>query len=112
MKVIKRINAKGKTAYSSDILPNIVLCAMDGIEGVVYNRLSDAKKEAARVKRMISIDASGDFIYVDVYVKVRYNVNVTDVACKIQESIKNAFNTTEFKVKDINVHIVDVELAG
>ena len=107
MKVIKRINAKGKTAYSSDILPNIVLC-----EGVVNNRLSDAKKEAARVKRMISIDASGDFIYVDVYVKVRYNVNVTDVACKIQESIKNAFNTTEFKVKDINVHIVDVELAG
>ena len=106
MKVIKRINAKGKTAYSSDILPNIVLCAMDGIEGVVNNRLSDAKKEAARVKRMISI------IYVDVYVKVRYNVNVTDVACKIQESIKNAFNTTEFKVKDINVHIVDVELAG
>ena len=102
MKVIKRINAKGKTAYSSDILPNIVLCAMDGIEGVVNNRLSDAKKEAARVKRMISIDASGDFIYVD----------VTDVACKIQESIKNAFNTTEFKVKDINVHIVDVELAG
>ena len=64
MKVIKRINAKGKTAYSSDILPNIVLCAMDGIEGVVNNRLSDAKKEAARVKRMISIDASGDFIYV------------------------------------------------
>ena len=101
-----------RQAYSSDILPNIVLCAMDGIEGVVNNRLSDAKKEAARVKRMISIDASGDFIYVDVYVKVRYNVNVTDVACKIQESIKNAFNTTEFKVKDINVHIVDVELAG
>lgn len=111
MKVIKRINAKGKTAYSSDILPNIVLCAMDGIEGVVNNRLSDAKKEAAR-QAYVSIDASGDFIYVDVYVKVRYNVNVTDVACKIQESIKNAFNTTEFKVKDINVHIVDVELAG
>lgn len=61
MKVIKRINAKGKTAYSSDILPNIVLCAMDGIEGVVNNRLSDAKKEAARVKRMISIERFGRF---------------------------------------------------
>ena len=49
-------------------------------------------------------------IYIDVYVKVRFSESVRDVAYKVQQIIKNELETaTNFKVKDVNVHVVDVE---
>ena len=49
-------------------------------------------------------------MYIDVYVKLRHNVKVGAVAGQIQSEVKsNIENMTEFKVKSVNVHVVDVE---
>jgi uncharacterized alkaline shock family protein YloU len=109
MKIITNQDEKGKTVYSSEILFNLVLCALKEVEGVVDFDINNAK-EANKNHKLVKIETVNDMIYVDVYVKVRPDVKVTEVAYNIQQSIKNAFDTmVEFKVKEINVHIIGVK---
>ncbi len=109
MKIITNQDDKGKTVYSSEILFNLVLCALKEVEGVVDIGTFNAK-EAYKNRKLVKIDTVDKMIYVDVYVKVRPDVKVTEVAYNIQQSIKNAFDTmVEFKVKEINVHIIGVK---
>ena len=96
MKVVNRFDETGRLVYSSDIIRDIVDCALNEVDGVV--KYIENSKQAR------------DSIKVDVYVKLRYNVEVSDVASAIQSTIKNTIESmTEFKVKDVNVHVIDVE---
>ncbi len=109
MKIITNQDEKGKTVYSSEILFNLVLCALKEVEGVVDFGINNAK-EAYKNHKLVKIETVDNMIYVDVYVKVCPDVKVTEVAYNIQQSIKNAFDTmVEFKVKEINVHIIGVK---
>lgn len=49
MKIISKGDEKGKVVYSSDILYNLVLCAMNEVDGVVDFDAGDIK--AAKNKR-------------------------------------------------------------
>ena len=52
-------------------------------------------------------------MFVDVFVKLRYNVEVSEVAGTIQNNVKSTIeNMTEFKVSAVNVHIMDVEFVS
>lgn len=108
MKVVSKNDNSGKIVYSTEIVKGVVDCAFDEIDGVVkYEHNGKNQKQS---KNYIKIDYVGDFLYIDVYVKLKYNVNVSEIASKIQNTIKSTLETmTEFKVKDINVHVVDVE---
>ncbi len=108
MKVVSKNDSNGKVVYSSEIVKSVVDCALDEIDGVVkYEKGSNNKKQ---VKNYVKIDHVGDVLYLDVYIKLLNNVNVTFVASQVQHTIKNSLETmTEFKVKDVNVHVVDVE---
>jgi len=109
MKVISNGDEKGKVVYSSDILYNLVLCAMKEVDGVVDFDINDLK--SAKKQKMVKIETSNQYVYVDVYVKVRPDVKVPEVAFNIQHSIKNAFDTmVDFKIKEINVHIIEVKM--
>lgn len=107
MKIVTKTDNNGNVVYSSEIIKGVVDCALDGIDGVVkYEKTDKALKQN---KNYIKIDQVGDYIYIDVYVKLLFSVNVTQVASNIQHTIKSTLETmTEFKVKDINVHVVDV----
>lgn len=108
MKVISKSDEKGKVVYSSDILYNLVLCAIKEVDGVVDFDINDLK--SAKRQKMVKIETVNHFIYVDVYVKVRPDIKVPEVAFNIQRAIKNAFDTmVDFKVKEINVHIIEVK---
>lgn len=108
MKVISKSDEKGKVVYSSDILYNLVLCAIKEVDGVVDFDINDLK--SAKRQKMVKIETINHFIYVDVYVKVRPDIKVPEVAFNIQHAIKNAFDTmVDFKVKEINVHIIEVK---
>jgi len=109
MKVVAKSDKNGKVVYSSDILNSIVQCAAEEVEGVVKYQpgLSKINK---KFKNGVKIESVGDFIYIDVFVKLQHNVKVKEVSFKIQESVKNTIESmTDFKIKDINVHVVDVE---
>ncbi len=108
MKVISKSDEKGKVVYSSDILYNLVLCAIKEVDGVVDFDINDLK--SAKRQKMVKIETINHLIYVDVYVKVRPDIKVPEVAFNIQHAIKNAFDTmVDFKVKEINVHIIEVK---
>ncbi|MCH5151181.1 MAG: Asp23/Gls24 family envelope stress response protein [Clostridiales bacterium] len=105
MKVINRFDESGRLVYSSEIIRDIVDCALVEVEGVV--KYPDDSKQA---KDSIKVEYVEDEVFIDVYVKLAYNVEVSDVASSIQSTVKNTIeNMTEFKVKDVNVHVIDVE---
>ena len=106
MKIISKGDEKGKVVYSSDILYNLVLCAIDGVVDFDAGDIKAAKKQ-----KIVKIETEDHEVYVDVYVKVRPDVKVPEVAFNIQRAIKNAFETmVEFKVKEINVHVIGVKI--
>ncbi len=110
MNVVSRTDKNGKVVYSSDILNSIVQCAAEEVEGVVKN--SQNSKINKRYKNGVKVESIGEYVYIDVFVKLYHNVKVKDVSYLVQESIKNTVESmTDFKVKDINVHVVDVEFA-
>ncbi len=105
MKVVNRFDETGRLVYSSDIIRDIVDCALNEVDGVV--KYIENSKQA---RDSIKVEQVSDEMFVDVYVKLRYNVEVSDVASAIQSTIKNTIESmTEFKVKDVNVHVIDVE---
>ena len=106
MKVVTKRDTSGRLVYSSEILRDIVDCALGEVEGVV--KFAENSKQA---KEAIKIEQIGDEMHIDVFVKLLCTVEVSDVASRIQSTIKgNIENMTEFKVKDVNVHITDVEV--
>lgn len=110
MKVVSNNDNNGKVVYSSEIIKSVVDCAISEIEGVVKH--DKQLKSLRHDKNYVRVDYVGDDIYVDVYVKLMYNVSVSEVASKIQHTIKTTLESmTEFKIKDVNVHVVDVEFS-
>jgi len=109
MKIVSKASDDGKVVYSSDIIIPIVKYSLDKVEGV---ELSTAKKGSVNSRRNqgIRVESVSDMIYIDVYVKVKFADSVRDIAYKVQKRIKNELETaTIFNVKDVNVHVVDVE---
>lgn len=105
MKVVNRQDESGRLVYSSDIIRDIVDCALSDVQGVV--KYPENTKQA---RDSIKVERAGDETFVEVYVKLMYNVEVSDVASSIQNTIKETIeNMTEFRVRDVNVHVIDVE---
>ena len=106
MKVINKQDQSGRLVYNSDIVRDIVDCTLGEVEGVV--KYPENVKQAHDSIRVEQAD-NGD-MYIDVYVKMKYNVEVSDVASRIQSSVKNTIESmTEFRVKSVNVHCIEVE---
>ncbi len=110
MKVVSNKDNDGKLVYSSEIVKGVVECALDETEGLVkYD--SSVKSRQKQIKNFIRVDYVDDYLYIDVFVKIRHDVSIPETASKAQLAIKNSLETmTEFKVKDVNVHVVDVDL--
>lgn len=111
MKIVSKAGNNGKVVYNSDIIAPIVKYSLDKIDGV---ELSTAKKGSVNSRRNqgIRVESVSEQIFIDVYVKVRFSDSVREMAYKVQQVIKNELETaTNFKVKDVNVHVVDVEFA-
>ncbi len=107
MKVVSKRDSTGRLVYSSEILRDIVDCALGEVDGVV--KFPDNSKQA---RDCIKIEQIGEEMHVDVFVKLHATVGVSDVASHIQSAVKGTIeNMTEFKVKDVNVHVIGVEVS-
>ncbi len=106
MKVVTKHDSTGRLVYSSEILHDIVACALSEVKEVV--KFSDAKQAHDCIK----IEQIGDEMHVDIFVKLLYSVEVSDVASRIQGTVKGTIESmTEFKVKDVNIHVIGVEVS-
>ncbi len=95
----------GKVVYSVSILGDIVSNAVAEVEGTVPNQMGK--------RNGISFYVEKDGVYVDVSVVVRYGYNVPELAYRIQQSVKQSVeNMTNFKVIEVDVHILDVTFDG
>ncbi len=92
---------KGKVVYNVGILRNIVMLAVEEVEGTVTTEKSK--------KNGISLYIEKDGVYVDVSVAVQYGYNVPELAYRIQQTVKQSVeNMTHFKVAEVDVHVLDV----
>ncbi len=95
----------GKVVYSKSILGDIVSNAVAEVEGIVPNHAGRRNGGSFFVEK--------DGVYIDVSVTVRYGYNVPELAYRVQQSVKQSIeNMTNFKVAEVNVHILDVTFGG
>ena len=104
MKVVNKVDQSGRLVYNSDIVRDIVSCTLHEIKGIImYEPNSKQDRES------IKVDIENNEVYVDVFVKLRFDVEVNDVASTIQSTVHNTVEAmTDFKVKDVNVHVLDI----
>ena len=97
---------EGKVIYCDGIIDGIVLLA---ISEIPYIEL-DAKEASSLARNnAIKVKKEKDGIHIDVTVKIHYSQNVSDMAFKIQESVRhNVEAMTEFHIASVNVHVCGI----
>lgn len=107
-------NSAGSIVISTDVVEKIALTSATDVTGVagVVARTQDIKSilRSRRVtKPVICVLKDGQY-YIDIYLKVKEGVKLSDVATQVQKSIKESVqNMTGTVVTKINVHICEVE---
>ncbi len=98
---------EGKIAYGDGIVDDIVLLAVSEIP---YVELEDSNTQQKQThSKSIKVRKEKDGIHVDVTVKIHFSQSVSDIAFKIQESVRHTVEAmTEFHVANVNVSITDV----
>ena len=92
---------EGKITYGENIVDGIVLLAVDEIPYVeLYHPASHRKMNSPA----IDVKMEKDGVHVEVTVKVHYSQSISDLAFKIQESIRhNVEAMTEYRIANVNV---------
>lgn len=106
---------KGRVSYNKTILLSIVNLAAKEISGVSslcanFGGSKLGKLFSPNYDEGVKIAHTNEGVIVDVFINVYSNYNVSDVACRVQENIKNNITSmTEALVKSINVHVLGVD---
>ncbi len=104
------VGGRGGLSYSKSILLSIVTLATKEISGVAP--FNNSKRGKLLGDAGAKVTNTKDGVVVDAFINVYDNCNVADVACKVQENIKNSIMAmTEVTVKSINVHVLGVKFS-
>ncbi|MDY4676845.1 MAG: Asp23/Gls24 family envelope stress response protein [Candidatus Borkfalkiaceae bacterium] len=97
----------GKIVYNSSIVKGIVVLAVSEVDGVASD-IDRSGKTASKDEVKVTF-TDGKNVDVDVIVTVKDGFNIPDVAYNIQQSIKHNVETmSDYKIKNVDVHVVDV----
>ncbi len=104
----------GKVNYNKKILLSVINLATKEIAGVssLSNNFGSALKRwfSKNYYEGVKISNNNSDLCVDVYINVFYGFNVSEIAYKVQENIKNSVSSmVEIKIKRINVHVIGVD---
>ncbi len=96
-----------KIVYGDGIVDGIILLAVSELSKVeLYSHKASNKKKKTNA---IKVNFSKDGLEIDVFVKIHYSQSVSDVAFKIQETIRhNIESMTDYHIKHVNVNVVGV----
>ncbi|MBO5327599.1 MAG: Asp23/Gls24 family envelope stress response protein [Clostridia bacterium] len=110
-------NVYGKISISDSAIAKVACnAALEcyGIVDTVSRRLSDSLSELFKKPsggKGIKVTTSGDRIYIDVYVIIKYGVSINAVAESLKEGIKYKVEKfTGMIVDTVNVNIIGVKL--
>lgn len=111
------IKNKGKVNCNKNVLLSIINLAakeISGVDSLCSNFSSGIKKFFSNnVSEGVKIAFENEGITVDIYLNILYGYNVTDVAHRVQENVKNGISSMiDIKVNSINVHIMGVEFGA
>lgn len=94
---------EGKIIYRDGIIDGIVLLAVKEIQHV---KLDSKEHDSLTKNNAIDVRKEKDGVHIDITVKIHYLQNVSDMAFKIQESVRhNVEAMTEYRIASVNVHI-------
>ena len=111
------IKNKGKVNCNKNVLLSIINLAakeISGVDSLCSNFSSGLKKLFSNnVSEGVKIAYENNGITVDIYLNILYGYNVTDVAHRVQENVKNGISSMiDIKVNSVNVHIMGVEFGA
>ena len=96
---------EGKIVYGDGIVEGIVYLAVSELEDVELDCTSSKKG----MKKGIKVTFDKDNVHVLVAVKIQYQQSVSDVAFKIQETVRhNVESMTEYHISSVNVYVKGV----
>lgn len=107
--------AKGDIIFKDDIIISVINLAtkeIAGVSSIVENVHCMLKRwlNKKNYSRGVKIQYNGDKISVDVYINVYFGYNVSDIASRVQENIKNSIaSMIDTNIDRINVHVLGVE---
>lgn len=97
---------EGKIVYFDGIIDGIVLLAVSEIP---YVELCSKENNSLARNSAISVKIDNHEVHVEVLVKVHYSQSISEIAFKIQESIRHNIEAmTEYRVSGVNVQILGV----
>lgn len=108
-------NTKGNVTCNKNILLSVINLAAKEISGVssLSNDFGSAIKKWFSNNYYEGVKISydnQDNMTVDVYLNVIYGYNVSEIAYRVQENIKNSLSAMiDIDINKINVHVLDVE---
>lgn len=106
MKKFRQLTKKqpeSKITYSEKIIENIVLLSIAELEDV---ELMSPTTYGTNQSTSIRIKTVKNEIIVDVNVKINYNQSISEMAYKIQDSIRhNVESMTENKIANVNIFV-------
>ena len=98
---------EGKINYGDGVVDNIILIALSEVRGVTAYLYDDAQKK--RRRKAVKVRFAQDGIHADIDVLVDSTQKVSDMAFKIQESVKhNVEAMTNYHVASVNVNVLGV----
>lgn len=107
---------KGSINISDDVIATIASAAVVEIDGVDSLAASKTEEWARRLGKKsmpkgIKVQIEDTSAIIDVYIIVKLNYSVSDVALKVQEAVISAVeSTTGFVVAAANIHVAGIAL--
>lgn len=115
MEITTEIN-QGKLTISEEVLESIAMNAAKDIEGVssFSNRPNDVvstiKQRSLKVMSPVRILQDGDDLNISIYINVKQNVKIQEIAVAVQQNVKEAIqNMTGKLVSKVNVIIAGID---
>lgn len=106
----------GKVEIAPEVIEVITGIAASEVEGLASMRGNFASDVVERfVKKShskgVKLELTDSGILIDLYVVLKFGVNIPGVAQKLQKNIKQTLkNMTELEIDEINIHVVGVQM--
>ncbi len=114
---VKTSNAYGKISISDKAIAKVTAYASlecYGIVELVSRRYADSLSQLFKrdkVTKGVKVTTTGDRIFIDVYVVIKFGVSISAVADSLKDAIKyKVENFTGMVVDTVNVNITGVKL--
>ncbi|SDI96210.1 Asp23/Gls24 family envelope stress response protein [Salimicrobium halophilum] len=108
----------GSIEIAPEVIEVIAGIAVSEVPGVAEMRGNFASGVAEKLGKKsrgkgVKVDLLEEGVVIEAYVVMDYGISIPDAAGKIQENTQQALeNMTSLTVKEVNVHVVGVQMEG